>query len=149
MRYLIFIVFVSCVGLTIELLYEWVRGRESLIFIVLFVGSFLFMFFPDRFGRHHFENWILSRPKPYVFNVLYFSLLGWMGYSIYKERIKGEEIGFGGFGDFLGEAGFYLFFYLSLLAIKRLEIDKKEKSNRIDYFKNKREQQKEWIEKSM
>ena len=40
-------------------------------------------------------------------------------------------------------------FYLSLLAMKRLEIDKKEKSNRIDYFKNKQEQQKEWIEKSM
>jgi len=33
--------------------------------------------------------------------------------------------------------------------MKRLEIDKKEKSNRIDYFKNKQEQQKEWIEKSM
>ena len=29
--------------------------------------------------------------------------------------------------------------------MKRLEIDKKEKSNRIDYFKNKQEQQKEWI----
>ena len=40
-------------------------------------------------------------------------------------------------------------FHLSLLAMKRLEIDKKEKSNRIDYFKNKQEQQKEWIEKSM
>ena len=117
-----------------------------LIFIVLFVGSFLFMFFPDRFGRHHFENWILSRPKPYVFNVLYFSLVGWVGYSIYKD-IKGEEIRW--FGSFFDGPWIFLFFYLTLLAIKRLEIDKKEKSNRIDYFKNKQQQQKEWIEKSM
>ena len=137
-RSLIFIFFVSFVGFFLFLLYEWVKGRESLIFIVLLVGSFLFTFFPDRFGRKRFENWFVSEPKPYVPNVLYFSLLGWMGYSIYKERIKGEEIGFGGFGDFMGEAWIFLFFYLTLLAGKRLEIwkayekeiDKKEKSNR-------------------
>ena len=129
MGFLIFIVLF--VGSSLFMLYEWVRGRESLIFIVLFVGSFLFMFFPDRFGRHHFENWILSRPKPYVFNVLYFSLVGWVGYSIYKD-IKGEEIRW--FGSFFDGPWIFLFFYLTLLAIKRLEIDKKEKSNRIQSY---------------
>ena len=75
---------------------------EYLIVIVLFVVSFLFMSFPNWFGRQRFENWILSKePKPYalnyvVINVLYFGLVGWGGYSTYK-RIKGEEIGFGDF----------------------------------------------------
>ena len=118
-----------------------------LILIVLCVVSFLFIF-PDRFGRKRFENWILSRPKPYAFNVLYFSLVGWGGYSVYKD-IKGEEIRW--FGDFFEyfPLTFLLLLYLTGLAFKRLEIDKKDKSNRIDYFKNKQQQQKEWIGKSM
>ena len=126
---------------------------EYLILIVLFSVSGLFIFFPDRFGRHHFENWILSKePKPYalnqvVLNVLYFSLVGWVGYSIYKD-IKGEEIGFGNFFEYF-PITLFLLLYLTGLAVKRLEIDKKDKSNRIDYFKNKQQQQKEWIEKSM
>ena len=122
-----------------------------LIVIVLCVVSFLFIF-PDRFGRQRFENWILSKePKPYalnrvVLNVLYFGCLGWTGYSVYKD-IKGEEIRFGFFEYF--PLTFLLLLYLTGLAFKRLEIDKKDKSNRIDYFKNKQQQQKEWIEKSM
>tara|TARA_Y100000593_G_C4080658_1_gene223697 strand:+ start:163 stop:528 length:366 start_codon:yes stop_codon:yes gene_type:complete len=118
-----------------------------LILIVLCVVSFLFIF-PDRFGRKRFENWILSRPKPYAFNVLYFSLVGWAGYSVYKD-IKGEEIRW--FGDFFEyfPLTFLLLLYLTGLAFKRLEIDKKDKSNRTDYFKNKQQQQKEWIGKSM
>ena len=51
---------------------------EYLILIVLFSVSGLFIFFPDRFGRHHFENWILSKePKPYALNqvVLYVSVI--------------------------------------------------------------------------
>ena len=125
------------------------------IVIVLFVISFLFMNFPNRFGRQRFENWILSKePKPYslnrvVLNVLYFGCLGCVGYSIYKD-IKGEEIGF---GNFFHETYYllplFLLLYLTGLAVKRLEIDKKDKSNRIDYFKNKQQQQKEWIEKPM
>ena len=104
------------------------------------VGSFLFILF----GRQRFENWILSRPKPYslnrvVLNVLYFGCLGWAGYSVYKD-IKGEEIRW--FGDFFEyfPLTFLLLLYLTGLAFKRLEIDKKDKSNRIDYFKNKQEQ---------
>ena len=128
---------------------------EYLIVIVLFVVSFLFMSFPNRFGRQRFENWILSKePKPYslnqvVLNVLYFGCLGCVGYPIYKS-IKGEEIGFGNFFslEYL-LLPLFLFIYLTDLAVKRLEIDKKDKSNRIDYFKNKQQQQKEWIEKSM
>ena len=125
---------------------------DFLIVIVLCVVFGLFMGFPDRFGRQRFENWILSKePKPYalnqvVLNVLYFGCLGWGSYSVYKD-IKGEEIGFGFFEYF--PLTFLLLLYLTGLAVKRLEIDKKDKSNRIDYFKNKQEQQKEWIEKSM
>ena len=121
---------------------------DFLIVIVLFVVLFLFIFFPDRFGRTRFENWILSRPKPYALNVLYFSLVGWTCYSVYKD-IKGEEIRW--FGDFFENfpLTFLLLSYLTGLAVKRLEIDKKDKSNRIDYFKNKQQLQKEWIEKSM
>ena len=135
---------------------------EYLIVIVLFVVSFLFMSFPNWFGRTRFENWILSKePKPYalnqvVFYVLYFGYLGCVGYPIYKS-IKGEEIGFGNFFSleyfllplFLFP---YLTYYLTSLIGKRLEIyltDKKDKPNRTDYFKNKQQQQKEWIEKSM
>ena len=85
-----------------------------------------------------------------VLNVLYFGCLGWAGYSVYKNIIKGEEIGF---GNFFHETYYllplFLLLYLTGLAVKRLEIDKKDKSNRIDYFKNKQQQQKEWIEKSM
>ena len=128
------------------------------ILIVLWVVSFLFIF-PDRFGRKRFENWILSKePKPYalnrvVLNVLYFGCLGFGCYSVYK-YIKGEEIRFGFFDEtyFMWPyfmCIYFLFFYLTGLAVKRLEIDKKDKSNRIDYFKNKQQQQKEWIEKSM
>ena len=86
---------------------------EYLIVIVLFVVSFLFMSFPNWFGRQRFENWILSKePKPYslnqvVLNVLYFSLVGWVGYSIYKD-IKGEEIKW--FGDFSTAHGYICFF---------------------------------------
>ena len=118
------------------------------IVIVLYVVLGLFMGFPNRFGRTRFENWILSRPKPYALNVLYFSLVGWTCYSVYKD-IKGEEIRW--FGDFFEyfPLTFLLLSYLTGLAVKRLEIDKKDKSNRIDYFKNKQQLQKEWIEKSM
>ena len=116
-----------------------------LILIVLCVVSFLFIF-PDRFGRKRFENWILSRPKPYAFNVLYFSLVGWGGYSVYKD-IKGEEIRW--FGNFFDGPWIFLFLYLTVLGGKRLEFGKKDKPNRIDYFKNKQQLQKEWIEKSM
>ena len=76
---------------------------DFLIVIVLFTVLGLFIFFPNRFGRKRFENWILSKePKPYslnrvVLNVLYFGCLGWAGYSVYKD-IKGEEIRW--FGDF-------------------------------------------------
>ena len=119
------------------------------ILIVLCVVSFLFIFFPNRF-RHHFENWILSRPKPYMVYVLYFGCLGWTGYLVYEV----------GFGNFLSLEYFllplflfpYLTYYLTSLIGKRLEIyltDKKDKPNRTDYFKNKQQQQKEWIEKSM
>ena len=132
---------------------------DFLIVIVLFAVLGLFIFFPNRFGRKRFENWILSKePKPYalnrvVLNVLYFGCLGWTGYSVYKD-IKGEEIRFGFFAetDFMWPyfmCIYFLFFYLTGLAVKRLEIDKKDKSNRIDYFKNKQQQQKEWIGKSM
>jgi len=122
-----------------------------LILIVLCVVSFLFIF-PDRFGRKRFENWILSKePKPYalnrvVLNVLYFGCLGWTGYSVYKD-IKGEEIRW--FGNFFDGPWIFLFLYLTVLGGKRLEFGKKDKPNRIDYFKNKQQQQKEWIEKSM
>ena len=127
---------------------------DFLIVIVLFAVLGLFIFFPNRFGRKRFENWILSKePKPYslnqvVLNVLYFGCLGWGSYSVYKD-IKGEEIRW--FGDFFEyfPLTFLLLLYLTGLAFKRLEIDKKDKSNRIDYFKNKQQQQKEWIEKSM
>ena len=125
---------------------------EYLIVIVLFVVSFLFMSFPNRFGRTRFENWILSKePKPYslnqvVLNVLYFGCLGWGGYSVYKD-IKGEEIRW--FGNFFDGPWIFLFLYLTVLGGKRLEFGKKDKPNRIDYFKNKQQQQKEWIEKSM
>ena len=112
------------------------------IVIVLVAVSFLFIFFPNRSGRQRFENWILSKePKPYalnqvVFYVLYFGYLGCVGYPIYKS-IKGEEIRW--FGDFFEyfPLTFLLLLYLTGLAFKRLEIDKKDKSNRIDYFKNK------------
>ena len=78
---------------------------DFLIVIVLFAVLGLFIFFPNRFGRKRFENWILSKePKPYslnqvVLNVLYFGCLGWAGYSVYKDIIKGEEIGFGFFDE--------------------------------------------------
>ena len=119
------------------------------IVIVLVAVSFLFIFFPNRF-RHHFENWILSRPKPYMVYVLYFGCLGWTSYLAYEV----------GFGNFLSLEYFllplflfpYLTYYLTSLIGKRLEIyltDKKDKPNRTDYFKNKQQQQKEWIEKSM
>ena len=125
---------------------------DFLILIVLFAVSFLFIFFPNRFGRQRFENWILSKePKPYslnqvVLNVLYFGCLGWGGYSVYKD-IKGEEIRW--FGNFFDGPWIFLFLYLTVLGGKRLEFGKKDKPNRIDYFKNKQQQQKEWIEKSM
>ena len=125
---------------------------DFLILIVLFTVSFLFIFFPNRFGRQRFENWILSKePKPYslnqvVLNVLYFGCLGWGGYSVYKD-IKGEEIRW--FGNFFDGPWIFLFLYLTVLGGKRLEFGKKDKPNRIDYFKNKQQQQKEWIEKSM
>ncbi|MAJ72691.1 hypothetical protein CMK13_06770 [Candidatus Poribacteria bacterium] len=122
---------------------------DFLIVIVLSIVLGLFMSFPNRF-RHHFENWILSRPKPYVLYVLCFGYLGWTGYPIYKS-IKGEEIGFRNFFSleyfllplFLFP---YLTYYLTSLIGKRLEIyltDKKDKPNRTDYFKNKQQQQKE------
>ena len=120
------------------------------IVIVLWVVSFLFMSFPNWFGRQRFENWILSKePKPYslnqvVLNVLYFGCLGWGGYSVYKD-IKGEV----GFGNFFDGPWIFLFLYLTVLGGKRLEFGKKDKPNRIDYFKNNQQQQKEWIEKSM
>ncbi len=117
-----------------------------LIIIVFSLGSFIFIFSSGRFSRQRFENWILSRPRPYVLNVLYFSLVGWVGYSIYKD-IRGEEIEFGNFfHETYSMWSLFLFLYLTYLAGKRLEM---EKSNRIDYFKNKQEQQKERIEKSM
>ena len=125
---------------------------DFLIVIVLCVVFGLFMGFPDRFGRQRFENWILSKePKPYalnqvVLNVLYFGCLGWGGYSVYKD-IKGEEIRW--FGNFFDGPWIFLFLYLTVLGGKRLEFGKKDKPNRIDYFKNKQQQQKEWIEKSM
>lgn len=119
---------------------------ESLIIIVLGVVSCLFMGFPDRFGRKRFENWILSRPKPYALNALYFGCLGWTVYSGYKDY---KDINGGNFFYETSSVWTYvLLFYLTLLGIKRLEIDKKDKSNRIDYFKNKQEKQKELIEKS-
>ena len=102
---------------------------EYLIVIVLFVVSFLFMSFPNRFGRTRFENWILSKePKPYslnrvVLNVLYFGCLGWAGYSVYKDIIKGEEIGFGFFDETYFMCPLFLFIYLTDLAVKRLTID--------------------------
>ena len=51
------------------------------------------------------------------------------GYSVYKD-IKGEEIRW--FGDFFEyfPLTFLLLLYLTGLAFKRLEIDKKDKSNR-------------------
>ena len=119
------------------------------IVIVLYVVLGLFMGFPDRFGRKRFENWFVSKePKPYVLNVLYFSLLGWMIYKDYKDI--GEEIGFGSFLSIDKQEvfPFFLLLYLTLLGPKGLD-DKKDKSNRIDYFKNKQQHQKEWIEKSM
>ena len=125
---------------------------DFLIVIVLFAVLGLFIFFPNRFGRKRFENWILSKePKPYslnqvVLNVLYFGCLGWGGYSVYKD-IKGEEIRW--FGNFFDGPWIFLFLYLTVLGGKRLEFGKKDKPNRIDYFKNKQQQQKEWIEKSM
>ena len=124
---------------------------EYLIVIVLPVVLGLFMSFPNRF-RHHFENWILSRPKPYVLYVLCFGYLGCVGYSIYKS-IKGEEIGS---GNFLSLEYFpltlLLLLYLNSLWSKRFEIDKVvliKRKNPTDYFKNKQQQQKEWIEKPM
>ena len=110
------------------------------------------IFFPNRFGRKRFENWILSKePKPYslkqvVRNVLYFGCLGWGSYSVYKD-VKGEEIRW--FGNFFDGPWIFLFLYLTVLGGKRLEFGKKDKPNRIDYFKNKQQLQKEWIEKSM
>ena len=108
---------------------------DFLIVIVLFAISGLFTGFPDRFGRTRFENWILSKePKPYslnrvVLNVLYFGCLGWAGYSVYKDIIKGE-VGFGFFDETYFMWPLFLFIYLTGLAVKRLEIDKKDKSNR-------------------
>ena len=125
---------------------------DFLIVIVLFAVLGLFIFFPNRFGRKRFENWILSKePKPYslnqvVLNVLYFGCLGWGSYSVYKD-VKGEEIRW--FGNFFDGPWIFLFLYLTVLGGKRLEFGKKDKPNRIDYFKNKQQQQKEWIEKSM
>ena len=107
---------------------------EYLIVIVLFVVSFLFMSFPNWFGRQRFENWILSKePKPYslnrvVLNVLYFGCLGWAGYSVYKDIIKGEEIGFGFFDETYFMWPLFLFVYLTGLAVKRLPIDIKRTS---------------------
>ena len=119
---------------------------DFLIVIVLFVVLFLFIFFPDRFGRTRFENWILSRPKPYMLYVLYFGCLGWTGYLVYEV----------GFGNFLSLEYFpltlLLLLYLNSLWGKRFEIDKVvliKRKNPTDYFKNKQQQQKEWIEKSM
>ena len=106
---------------------------EYLIVIVLFVVSFLFMSFPNRFGRKRFENWILSKePKPYslnrvVLNVLYFGCLGWAGYSVYKDIIKGE-VGFGFFDETYFMWPLFLFIYLTGLAVKRLPIDIKRTS---------------------
>jgi len=57
-----------------------------------------------------------------VLNVLYFGCLGWAGYSIYKD-IKGEEIGFGFFDVTYFMWPFFLFIYLTGLAVKRLPID--------------------------
>ena len=68
------------------------------------------------------------------------------GYSVYKD-IKGEEIRW--FGNFFDGPWIFLFLYLTVLGGKRLEFGKKDKPNRIDYFKNNQQQQKEWIEKSM
>ena len=125
---------------------------DFLIVIVLFAVLGLFIFFPNRFGRKRFENWMLSKePKPYslnqvVLNVLYFGCLGWGSYSVYKD-VKGEEIRW--FGNFFDGPWIFLFLYLTVLGGKRLEFGKKDKPNRIDYFKNKQQQQKEWIEKSM
>ena len=101
---------------------------DFLIVIVLFAVLGLFIFFPNRFGRKRFENWILSKePKPYslnqvVLNVLYFGCLGWGSYSVYKD-IKGEEIRW--FGDFFENfpLTFLLLSYLTGLAVKRLPID--------------------------
>ena len=106
---------------------------EYLIVIVLFVVSFLFMSFPNWFGRQRFENWILSKePKPYslnrvVLNVLYFGCLGWAGYSVYKDIIKGE-VGFGFFDETYFMWPLFLFIYLTGLAVKRLPIDIKRTS---------------------
>ena len=125
---------------------------DFLIVIVLFAVLGLFIFFPNRFGRKRFENWMLSKePKPYslnqlVLNILYFGCLGWGSYSVYKD-VKGEEIRW--FGNFFDGPWIFLFLYLTVLGGKRLEFGKKDKPNRIDYFKNKQQQQKEWIEKSM
>ena len=116
-----------------------------LIVIVLCVVSFLFIF-PDRFGRKRFENWILSRPKPYMLYVLYFGCLGWTSYLVY-------EVGFGNFLELeYFPLIFLLFVFLNSLMHKRFEIDKVvliKRKNPTDYFKNKQQQQKEWIEKSM
>ena len=62
------------------------------------------------------ENWLLS--KPYVLNVLYFSFVGWMLYSIYK-YIKGEEIEIIGnfFDGFFDGMSFFLFLYLTLVKL--------------------------------
>ena len=88
-------------------------SNSRLITIFVFsVGSFVFVFSSGRFGRHHFENWILS--KPYVLNVLYFSFVGWMLYSIYK-YIKGEEIEI--IGNFFDGMSFFLFLYLTLVKL--------------------------------
>ena len=67
-----------------------------------------------------------------------------MFYSTYNNIIRGDEIRW--FGSFFDGPWIFLFAYLTLLEMKRLEM---ETSNRIDYFKNKQQQQKEWIEKSM
>ena len=114
---------------------------EYLIVIVLPVVLGLFMSFPNRF-RHHFENWILSRPKPYVLYVLCFGYLGWTGYSIYKNINFIEYF----------PLTLLLLLYLNSLMGKSFEIDKIvliKRKNPTDYFKNKQQQQKEWIEKSM
>ena len=122
-----------------------------LIVIVLCVVSFLFIF-PDRFGRKRFENWILSKePKPYALNyvllyVLCFGYLGWTGYSVYTPY----EAPFSLLPLFLFP--YLTLHYLPSLIGKRLEIDKIvliKRKNPTDYFKNKQQQQKEWIEKSM